>query len=237
MKITKIIASILTISIVSPVFLASAEVGGTITRSVMPIEATSIVDQMENPIVSWVISSIDKENKRLKMYNETGVYFLNLMDDTKIEKWVKAGSIIDAEISPIAIMIYPPQYTAFKITLSENDAFEITEQDWEYIIESFYWLSHNDYNQFKHIKSSLNDKYTAAIDKLVSNMIMKYSKTSSSQLSKILEKMADNVDKGIHKLTMKTPADAPMSESDTKKYNVYTYLKFKLLIESYKLSN
>ena len=215
--------------------ITSAEVWGTITRSVKPISTTQNV--MENVMKTGFISEVDKEEKRLVMTSENGwLFYIYLNEDTKFEDKVKAGDFIDIEVPPIAIMIYPPQYTAISIKKSDNEFAKVEKKDGKYVPVAMYGMSENDYSYYKLLEEKMGSSFVSKVDNFIYNLEMKYSKTHPKQLASVFEQLADFADEQIHTLTMKYPADKAMSKKDTKLYYALKYISFALEVKAYKLS-
>lgn len=233
-KKTTIIALILAIT--TPSFYANAEVGWTITRSIEPIATTTSISQ--NTFVDGFIQYVDTENKKLHMiWDNEEFFFVNIDDKSDINYKFSAWDFIEVESHPFMTLIYPPEYYAISIEKSENEFAKLKKEDWKYVIESAFGLSHNDFGQYSHLKESLDRKYQDRIEQLIYNLDRKYSRTHPKQKAYIFEKLAEKAENKIWELIMKYPADAGMSKKDTLKYNVYTFLKYKLEIKSHKLNN
>lgn len=99
--------------------------------------------------------------------------------------------------------------------------------------ETLGFMSENDRNYYKTLQSQIDSKTQERVlwilDTYGNKILERYSWNVPKSV-KLMEKTIAAFETAIHNLSMKTPADAAMNETDTKKYQILNFAKFELQI-------
>lgn len=99
--------------------------------------------------------------------------------------------------------------------------------------ETLGFMPENDRNYYKTLQSQIdsktNDRISGVLDTYGNKVLERYSWNVPKSV-KLMEKTIAAFETAIHNLSMKTPADAAMNETDTKKYQILNFAKFELQI-------
>ena len=136
------------------------------------------------------------------------------------------------------VQIWKGELWAMTRMYCEDIYWESGQKQWSCLDESLeekriWFLSENDKNQYYTFQDKLWEENSKRIETLINNFgskIFKKIKYDTIKAIRVAETMNTHIEGAISKLIMSYPADAGMSEDDTKSYYILTIAKFEMKV-------
>lgn len=225
--------------------LVSAEVWGTITRSITS-SPTVYKTSEEFLKAEWATceSATDGCNTisiwNWALWASTEMYCENIYWVNGQEKWSckKQKEVVVEEGPTMCTMQYDPVCWVDWVTYGNScSAWKVkVAYTWECNLESwvsegsewwYEWIS-NDEKFYNHIKATLDTKYQTKVNTILKNYNKKIEKLSVSKKQKINTKIVSALENEINKLLMKYPQDISLPTSVNNAYLSITLLKMEI---------